>query len=230
MVHEAADPTGIRIETPTMTLSLFTSRVPGPLERWVVFELQSTELSLNGNVLAVTRPPGTSSIDLFVRDASGAHAGSLDNLPASDGAVVFSLSGAMVSALVVFRDHLGNVIDAASLDADTITAETLITCTFELNGERSTASLHAGLGDTASVNVGAYAAHVDVVEGRNLSARGPSLRVSLTGPPALSYAAEGDLSRTRSPSGDSGVLGGSTNVEGGGRLIFTCVAENPGSR
>jgi hypothetical protein len=229
VVHEAPDPMGIRIETPTMTLSLFTSRVPGPPERWVVYELKSTELSLNGNALAVTRPPGTSSIDLFVRDASGAHAGRLDNLPASDGAIVFPLGGAMVSALAVFRDNVGRVIDAASLDAETITAETLIACTFELNGERSTASLHAGLGDTASANVGVYAGHVDVVEGRNVRARGPALRVTMSGTPALSYEAEGELSRTKSPSGDSGLLSGSATVEGG-LLAFTCVAENPGSR
>ena len=133
VVPEEPDPVGMRIETPTMALSLLTARVPGATDRWVVYELRSTELSLNESGLVVTSPPGTASLEMFVRDASGGHAERLDNPLVAGNPIGAPLANALVGALVVFRNSHGEVIDAASLDADSITSQSLVSCTFELN-------------------------------------------------------------------------------------------------
>ena len=237
VVHEAPDPGGMRIDTPTMSLSLLVNQVPGPTERWVVYELRSTELSLNETGLVVTSPPETASLDLFIRDAKGGRDARLDNIPST---VVFPYSDALVSALVIFRNSRGEVIGAASLDAQTVTAKTLITCTFELNDEHATASVHAVIGESASATVGAYTGRVEVVEtvGRAATTRSaayPSLRVDISGPSTPGTTPNEDLPPgviNRSESGLSRAgpsLVGTSGVEGG-RLTFSCVAENPGSR
>jgi hypothetical protein len=165
------------------------------------------------------------STAVFIRDSSGSHVDTFDNVPSGSKAIDARRSDAVVSALVVFRDSRGDVIGAASVDAQSISSQTLVTCTFDLNSRSSVASVHATIGDSVSTSLGAYTARVAVVEGRNGGRL--SLRVNLSGPAGTQNEVEGDLSRATSSSDP--VLGGDAHVADG-LLTFSCLAANPGSR
>jgi hypothetical protein len=234
VVAESPDPGGMRIETSTMKLSLVVNRSPeseGGDGRWTIYQLDSPRIELTRDGMVTSSPVGAATADLYVRYANSARALRV-TVDARGGVVVMPLQDLLTSAIVVFRNSRGEVIDAASADADAITAHTLVTCTFDWHGESTTATLNAWIGATASASVGGATAHVEVIAPASVGEYA-ALRLDVNGPPlpalpgftqnsATSYRTEGRLGRA----GDEPVLSGSSTGLGGG-LGFSCTAQNP---
>ena len=207
------DPIGMQIDTPALHLSLVTNHLPGGTSPWVIYELGSPALSFSDAGLVAISPPGAATADLYVRYMNSARSFRLT--VNGTGTVVLPLSDAVIAAVVVFRNANGAVIDAASVDAETVTTRTTITCTFHSGGETTTATLQAEPGATASTGIGAQTAQVDVIAGSRPGTTG--IRVRISGGFGTDGFGTHDLTRAS----------GTVSQGGNGSATFACNAQNP---
>jgi hypothetical protein len=216
-------PYAMRISADRFTVTVMTARVPGS-DRWVVYEIiprpivDPAMLTSTPTGFRVEAPEGARDADVYVRYAEEAREFRVD-ITSPGELRVDPQRSAFVSALVVFRDEQGRLINAASLDAESVSERTEIACTFEAGGERAAVSLRAAINETASTNIGRSVARVDVVRSER-DALHTSIRVSIAGPDGWDQSSEGSLVRAH-----TAVLGGS-----GQGISYSCDAANRASR
>jgi hypothetical protein len=114
IVNESTDgglhPTVVRIESPTVQLSLMVSPNRSP-DRWVLHQINTGTMSQSANALRFERPADAVTAELFVRDDQG-HGARLIHFDGGDRSVEVPTRGWVASAIAVFRNSDGAVINA----------------------------------------------------------------------------------------------------------------------
>ena len=216
-------PYAMRITTDSLDLTVLTARVPGS-DRWVVYEIvprpivDPAVLTLTPTGLRVDVPQGTARVDVFVLYVDEARAFQWE-VPGPGVLFVDPQRSPLSSALVVFHDQHDRLIGAASVDAETVSEQTEITCRFATGDEQAEVALHAVVGETASTRIGLSVGRIEVFRS-DIEPLHVSIRVAISGPEGSEGSSAGSIVRA-----GTSVLGGS-----GQGISYTCDATNPASR
>jgi hypothetical protein len=107
-------PTNVRIETPTLHLTLLVAPQGSP-DHWVVHQLQNSHMSQTADKLIVPVPEGASTAEVFARYTNRVRASVL-NIGPGAGAITVQLDDVVRAAIAVFRNRNRDVIDVQGGD------------------------------------------------------------------------------------------------------------------